>query len=134
MSGSHVINLSTAWDPPEPAAGREAWTRRFGMPAGIEPGDQVFLVIEAAATCGATLAGAPLPSVVAGLSWRQDVTERLGPRNELVLIPAAALVPEFTPSKQCQSPKRPSSCLVTVRMPTKGLPSFVVTLFRNRET
>jgi hypothetical protein len=94
MSGSHVINLSTAWDPPEPAAGREAWTRRFGMPAGIEPGDQVFLVIEAAATCGATLAGAPLPSVVAGLSWRQDVTERLGPRNELVLIPAAALVPE----------------------------------------
>jgi hypothetical protein len=33
----------------------------------------------------------------------------------------------FTPSKQCQSPKRPSSCLVPVRMPTKGLPSFVFT-------
>ena len=94
MSGNHVINLSTAWEPPEAAAGRDAWTRRFGMPAGIEPGDQVFLVIEAAVSCGAALAGAPLPSVVAGLPWRQDVTERLGPRNELVLIPAAALVPE----------------------------------------
>jgi hypothetical protein len=94
MSGNHVINLSTAWEPPEPATGQTVWTRRFGMPAGIEPGDHVFLVIEAAASCGATLAGTPLPSVFAGLPWRQDVTERLGPRNELVLIPAAALVPE----------------------------------------
>ena len=94
MSGNHVINLSTAWEPPDPAAGREAWTRRFGMPAGIETGDRVWLVIEAAASCGATLAGAPLPSVVAGLPWQQDVTARLGPRNELVLTPAAALASE----------------------------------------
>lgn len=94
MSGNHVINLATAWEPPDPAAGRGAWTRRFGMPAGIEPGDRVWLVIEAAASCGATLAGTPLPRVVAGLPWRQDVTARLGLRNELVLIPAAAIVPE----------------------------------------
>ena len=94
MSGNHVINLSTAWEPPDPAAGRDAWTRRFGMPAGIERGDRVWLVIEAAVSCGAALASTPLPSVVAGLPWREDVTARLGPRNELVLIPAAALVPE----------------------------------------
>jgi hypothetical protein len=94
MSGNHVINLSTAWEPPDPAGGREAWVRRFGMPAGIEPGDRVWLVIEPAASCGVTLDGAPLPRVVAGLPWRQDVTARLGRRNELVLLPPAALVPE----------------------------------------
>ncbi len=94
MSGTHAINLSTAWEPPDPAAGRQTWTRRFGMPAGIEPGDRVWLVIEPAAGCGAALDGAPLPNVVAGRPWREDVTARLGSRNELVLIPAAAVPPD----------------------------------------
>ncbi len=93
MSGNHVINLSTAWEPPDPAAGRDAWTRRFGMPAGIEPGDRVWLVIEPATGCSLALGGEPLPPAVAGRPWRHDVTGRLGPRNELVLIPASALAP-----------------------------------------
>jgi hypothetical protein len=90
----HVINLSTAWEPPDAAAGREAWTRRFGMPAGIEPGDRVWLVIEAATGCDLAIGGAPLPAAVAGRLSRHDVTGRLGPRNELVLIPEQALAPE----------------------------------------
>ncbi len=94
MNGNHVINLSTAWEPPDLAAGREAWVRRFGMPAGIEPGDRVWLVIEAALGCDLALGGEPLPAAVAGRPWRHDVTGRLGPRNELLLIPAAADVPE----------------------------------------
>lgn len=85
MSHPHVINLSTAWEPPDPGAGRDAWVRRFGMPAGLEPGDRIWLVIEATAGCEPRLAGAGLPRVVAGQPWRHDVTQRLGPRNELVL-------------------------------------------------
>jgi hypothetical protein len=90
----HVINLSTAWEPPAEAAGREAWTRRFGMPAGIEPGDKVWLVFEAATGCDLALGGEPLPAAAAGRLWRQDITGRLGPRNELLLIPSAAVAPD----------------------------------------
>lgn len=94
MSENHVINLTSAWEPPDPAAGREAWTRRFGMPSGIEPGDRVWLVIEAAAGCAVELGGEPLPTAVAGGPARHDVTGRLGPRNELLLVPAAVGLPE----------------------------------------
>lgn len=87
MSLPHVINLSTAWEPPDPVAGRDAWVRRFGMPAGLEPGDRIWLVIEATSGCQPTLTGAGLPRVLPGRPWRQDVTRRLGPRNELVLVP-----------------------------------------------
>lgn len=97
MSGTHAINLSTAWEPPDPALGRGPWTRRFGMPAGTGPGDRVWLVIEAATNCELALGGEPLPGVVAGRPWRHDVAGRLGPRNELVLVPAATSVGEPAP-------------------------------------
>jgi hypothetical protein len=97
VSGVHAINLSTAWDPPDPVAGRQAWTRRFGMPAGIESGDRVWLVIEAATNCELAIGGEPLPPVVAGRPWRHDVTGRLGPRTELVLLPAATIADEPAP-------------------------------------
>jgi hypothetical protein len=93
VSGTHVINLSTAWEPPDPAAGREAWTRRFGMPAGIEPGDRVWLVIEAATGCDFALGGEPLPRVAAAETRRHDITGKLGQRNELLLVPVAAALP-----------------------------------------
>ncbi|MFM7137946.1 MAG: hypothetical protein ACKO1M_12895 [Planctomycetota bacterium] len=94
MSATHAINLSTAWEPPDPAAGREAWTRRFGVPAGLQAGARVWLVIDAATSCAAMLEGEQLPAVVAGGPWRHDVTGRLGPRNELALIPCCVLAPE----------------------------------------
>ena len=101
----HVINLSTAWEPPDPATGGIAWTRRFGMPAGVEPGDRVWLVIEPAMDCALALGGEPLPPVVAGRPWRHDVTGRLGPRNELLLEPAATSADE--PARPAAHGRRP---------------------------
>ena len=85
MSEVHAINLSTAWEPPDPAAGRAAWLRRFGMPAGIGPGDRVWLLVEPAAAGELRLGGEPLPAVVTGRRWRHDITRLLRPRNELTL-------------------------------------------------
>jgi len=87
VSGPHPINLSTAWEPPDPAADRAAWTRHFGLPAGIEPGVRVRLVVEASAGCEVVFAGESLATLAAGEVCRHDVTGRLGPRNELVLLP-----------------------------------------------
>lgn len=89
MSERHVINLSTAWTPPEPASGQAAWVRRFGMPAGIGPGDRIWLVVESPGGCGLALAGEALPPVAAGERRRHDVTTQLAARNELLLTPAA---------------------------------------------
>lgn len=93
MSGIHVINLSTAWEPPNPAAGRWSWRRRFGIPAGLGTDDRVWLVIEATTSGDISLDGAPLPSVVAGRPARHDVTGRLGQRNELLLTLGEGLAP-----------------------------------------
>jgi hypothetical protein len=90
MSGPHRINLSTAWQPPGVAAEQTAWVRRFGSPAGIEPGDRIWLVVEAAVGCGLGLAGEPLPPVAAGTIRRHEITAMLRERNELVLTPAVA--------------------------------------------
>jgi hypothetical protein len=89
MSERHLINLSTAWMPPDPGSGRPAWIRRFGMPAGIGPGDRIWLVVQSPGGCGLTLAGETLPPVAAGERWRHDVTAKLAARNELQLAAAA---------------------------------------------
>lgn len=91
MSDIHVINLSTAWQPPDPASGAGTWVRRFGMPAGIEPGDHVWLVLEPATNCALRLGGEALPAAAAGEPWRHDVTAVLQERNELVVSVAAAV-------------------------------------------
>ncbi|MFM8413092.1 MAG: hypothetical protein ACKOCX_00030 [Planctomycetota bacterium] len=97
MSDIHVINLSTAWQPPDPAAGRAEWIRRFGMPAGIEPGDRVWLVVEPATDCELRLGGERLPAAVAGRRWRHDLTAVLRERNELALAaPVAGPPPVVT--------------------------------------
>ena len=103
MSGMHVINLSTAWQPPAPRAGRAVWIRRFGMPAGIEPGDRVWLVVEPATACELTLGGEPLPGVVAGRGWRHDVTAMLRERNELAVAAAVAGPPPVVTARHGRS-------------------------------
>jgi hypothetical protein len=93
MGEPHRINLSTAWLPPDPAADRVAWVRRFGRPAGIEPGGQVWLVVEAVAGCDLVLGGQPLPPAAAATISRHDVTAMLRERNELMLSPTVPAGP-----------------------------------------
>ena len=57
--GMHTIDLTNAWEPP--TAGSRAWVRRFGRPSGIEPGDRIWLVMDAPPPADATLNGAALP-------------------------------------------------------------------------
>jgi hypothetical protein len=81
----HMIDLTNAWEPP--TAGSRAWVRRFGRPSGIEPGDRIWLVMDVPPPADATLNGAALPGTPeTAVPWRVDVTARLAPRNELVLL------------------------------------------------
>lgn len=91
MSDAHVINLSTAWEPPDPAVGRAAWVRRFGMPAGIGPGDLVWLVVESVTDCDLRFGGEPLPPAGAGERRRHDITAGIRERNELTLTATVAV-------------------------------------------
>lgn len=87
----HAIHLGTAWEPP--TATTPAWVRRFGRPAGLEPGDRLLLVCEHPGAASlmriATLNGR-------SLEWREphpgvlesDVSGLLDVRNQLV-VPAA---------------------------------------------
>lgn len=85
---THEIRLQAVWAPPRSRG--QPWLRRFGRPAGIEPGIRVVLVIENAAVATLTLNGTALPQVtVAGSRWTYDVTNLLRDRNELLLMPAA---------------------------------------------
>jgi len=91
----HAIHLGTAWEPP--AAAMPAWVRRFGRPAGVEPGDRLLLVCEATdlpdAWRKATLNDQPL-------AWREadsgdlecDVTALIQSRNTLV-VPDGRVTP-----------------------------------------
>jgi hypothetical protein len=84
MSEQHVINLSTAWQPP--GDGSRAWVRRFGRPAGIESGDRVWLVLDGGEGASLVLNGMGL----AAAGGRHDVTALLEPRNELLLVPTTS--------------------------------------------
>ena len=79
------------------AGGGTEWKRRFGRPAGLEPGDRVLLVVaQAEVAAGVTLNAVPLPRLPAVTGrWAHDVTPLLRDRNELVLtvtglLPAVA--------------------------------------------
>jgi len=85
----HAIHLGNAWDR-DPAAARtpaHGWRRRFGRPAGLAPGDRVFLVVERPAlSSAASLNGRELPAIAAGTPrWTCDVTTLLLDRNDLIL-------------------------------------------------
>lgn len=91
MSRPHRIGLQAAW---HAEAGGAAWTRSFGRPTGIDPGDRVWLVIERPAACAALLNGWLLPPIAAGVAaWRHDVTADLLHRNELRLDVPGGVVP-----------------------------------------
>ncbi len=67
--------------------GRARHLRRFGRPTGLDSGQRVWLVCDGA-TDAATIAlnGAPLGAILGpNLPARFDITERLLPRNELVI-------------------------------------------------
>ena len=90
----HSIHLGTAWEPPTAVAGDGCvlWTRRFGRPAGLEPGDRVLLVVAASAVAAEVVVNAArLPSLSAHAGrWTQDITPLLRDRNELLLTMAAS--------------------------------------------
>ena len=95
----HAIHLGTAWEPPTAEA--RVWLRRFGRPAGVEPGDRLLLVCERAVAAdawrAATLNEHPL-------AWREvgpgsydcDVTALIADRNVLS-VPTAQGDPTTTP-------------------------------------
>ena len=88
MEPVHRIHLGNAWEPPAPGAGG-GWRRHFGLPSGLGPGTQVWLVIEQPMTCGVVLNAHALPAAVAGAEYRHEVGGLLAQRNELVLLPWA---------------------------------------------
>ena len=91
----HSIHLGTAWEPPPlvEADGRVLWTRRFGRPGGLEPGDVVLLVVtEPAVAAEVALNAVCLPPLSAGVGrWEQDITPLLRGRNELLVTAAASI-------------------------------------------
>jgi hypothetical protein len=83
MNATHRIRLQAAWSV---AAGGTIWTRSFGRPTGVGPGDRIWLEIARPTACSARLNGRTLPAVAAGAApWRLDVTADLRERNDLQL-------------------------------------------------
>ena len=91
----HSIHLGTAWEPPAlvEADGRVLWTRRFGRPGGLEPGDVVLLVVaQPAVAAEMALNAVCLLPLSAGVGrWEQDITPLLHGRNELLVRVAASV-------------------------------------------
>ena len=83
MGDTHRIRLQAAWDV---AAGGTTWTRSFGRPTGVGPGERVWLVIERPAAGAAALDGRPLAAVGVGDGpWRHALTGDPRERHELRL-------------------------------------------------
>ena len=85
----HSIHLGTAWELPAlaEADGRVIWTRRFGRPGGLEPGDRVLLVVtQPSVAVELVINAVRLPPLSAGMGrWAQDITPLLRDRNELLV-------------------------------------------------
>lgn len=87
---SHTIRLGNAW---EPSAAGAVWTRRFGRPAGLGPGDRVLLRVVSRGPAAVSLNAAELPRLEATSGpWRHEITPLLRDRNTLVLTPTAPVV------------------------------------------
>jgi hypothetical protein len=91
----YSIRLGTAWEPPTPAEadGRVLWTRRFGRPGGLVPGDRVLLVVTGPTVAAELVVNAVgLPPLSAGVDrWAHDITPLLRDRNELLVSVAASV-------------------------------------------
>jgi hypothetical protein len=82
----HTIRLQSAWEPP--AENATAWARRFGRPAGVDPGESVWLVIAAPlAASSVALNGTDLPAPAGESRWAHDITPLLRDRNVLEIRP-----------------------------------------------
>lgn len=95
----HSIHLGAAWEPPAVMGsdGRLLWTRRFGRPGGLEPGDRVLLVVTQPTVAAEVAVNAVrLAPLAAGASrWEHDITLLLRDRNELLVT---------APSSACDGP------------------------------
>jgi hypothetical protein len=80
---SHRIRLGPPWEVVQEPDGRMRHVRRFGRPRTVDPGERVWMVAELPAGAEVRLNGEPI-------TLAADVTEQLQPRNELVVIAAAA--------------------------------------------
>jgi hypothetical protein len=88
---NHTIRLGSAWEHSDAGA---VWTRHFGRPAGLGPGDRVLLVIVPRAAVAVSVNAAALPRIGSGGGpWRQEITPLLRDRNTLVLAPGTPVVP-----------------------------------------
>jgi hypothetical protein len=100
----HSIHLGTAWELPAPAAadGRVLWTRRFGRPGGLEPGDRVLLVFTQSAVAAEVVVNAVgLPPLLVNAGrWSEDITPLLRDRNELLVTAAASVDSGTAPGQQ----------------------------------
>lgn len=88
----HAIHLGTAWEPPTAEA--PVWVRRFGRPAGVEPGDRLVLVCERvtvpAVWSTATINGRSLAWHAADAATLEcEVTAVIADRNALT-VPVAS--------------------------------------------
>jgi hypothetical protein len=89
MAHVHRIRLQAAW---EGCPRGTTWTRSFGRPSGVGPGDRVWLVVERPAACTVALNGRDLPAVIPGAAvWRHHVTADLLERNEVRLAAGSAV-------------------------------------------
>jgi len=100
----HTIDLTNAWQPPD-AADPTCWTRLFGLPSGLEPGDRVWLAIDDGRGLRLTLndvslamargSGRRTAEITAEMTAEitAEITAWLEPRNRLVLRPADGETP-----------------------------------------
>lgn len=82
---AHRIHLRRPWQSAAAGPG-PGWSRRFGRPTGLEPGDCVWLVIEGMPQAEVWLNGNRLAPVDLLIAERYDVTDRLMTRNEIVIV------------------------------------------------
>src|SRR5262245_55433798 len=83
-SGRLTLPVALVDTPLSASAGAVCFRRRFGYPGRIDPGERVWLVIEApAGPLTLSLNGEPIGWCAGDAEW--DVTDRLRPRNELVI-------------------------------------------------
>ncbi|MCZ2077237.1 MAG: hypothetical protein LC130_19845 [Bryobacterales bacterium] len=92
---AHRIHLRRPWQSAAAGPG-PGWSRRFGRPTGLEPGDCVWLVIEGMPQAEVWLNGNRLAPVELLIAERYDVTDRLMTRNEIVIVAETGPVAEPT--------------------------------------
>jgi hypothetical protein len=123
----HVIQLGSAWEPPAraPDADRVHWTRRFGRPGGLGPGDRVLLVVERSAVAADVVVNAVrLPPLSAGaVRWAQDITPLLLSRNELCVTLAVSVGDGELQERHGRAPLPSIIGMVALEIVAAGRPS-----------